>query len=108
MSDDRTTSYTSEPQQRILRLIGVLAGHEITGIAPAEIAKQMGCVASMVTRDMDNLRTAGFAEQVPETGLWRLAPPVVQIALKHMAVLDRTERRLAETRQRYSRGTEAA
>lgn len=95
--------YTNDGQQRILRLVNLLAGHEITGIAPADIARQQGCPASMVTRDLDNLRTAGFAELVPETGRWRLAPQVVQIALAHMAALDRAESRLAETRQRYSR-----
>lgn len=95
--------YTNAAQQRILRLITLLAGHEITGIAPADIARQQDCAASMVTRDLDNLRTAGFAELVPETGRWRLAPQVVQIALAHMTALDRAEARLAETRQRYSR-----
>ena len=50
--------YTNDAQQRILRLITLLAGHEITGIAPADIARQQDCAASMVTRDLDNLRTA--------------------------------------------------
>ena len=95
--------YTNDAQQRILRLLSLLAGHEITGLAPAEIARQQGCPASMVTRDLDNLRTAGFAELVPETGRWRLSPLVVQVALAHMAALERAEARLAETRQRYSR-----
>lgn len=95
--------YTNDAQQRILRLVTLLAGHEITGIAPADVARQMGCAASMVTRDMDNLRSAGFAELVPETGRWRLAPSVVQISLAHMAALERAELRLDETRHRYSR-----
>lgn len=97
------TSYTHEGQQRVLRLVLLLAGHEITGLAPAEIAKQQDCNASAVTRDLANLAEAGFAEQVPETGRWRLAPQVVQIALRHMAALDRADQRLAETRNRFSR-----
>ena len=97
------TDYTNDGQQRILRLVMLLAGNEITGLAPADIGRQQECSASMVTRDLDNLRTAGFAEIVPETQRWRLAPEIVQIALKHMAALDRAEKRLDETRNRYSR-----
>lgn len=97
------SNYTHDGQQRILRLVMLLAGNEITGLAPADIARQQGCTASMVTRDLDNLRTAGFAEQVAETQRWRLAPEVVQIALRHMAAIDRAEQRLAETRNRFTR-----
>lgn len=102
-----SADYTNEAQQRILRLIVLLAGNEITGLAPADIARQQGCSPALVTRDLSNLRTASFAEQVPETARWRLAPEVVQIAIKHMAAIDRAERRLDETKQRYGR-TDAA
>ncbi len=98
------SSYTHDGQQRALSLVLLLAGHEITGLAPAEIAKSQGCTASTVTRDLANLQQAGFAEHVPETGRWRLAPQVVQIALRHMAALDRAQSRLEETRNRFSRG----
>lgn len=97
------SDYTNESQQRILRLLKLLAGNEITGLAPADIARQQGCSAPIVTRDLDNLRTAGLAEKVPETDRWRLAPEIVQIATRHMAALDRAEQRLDETRNRYSR-----
>jgi DNA-binding IclR family transcriptional regulator len=100
---ESTTDYTSDSQQRILKLIVLLAGHEIVGMAPADIARQQGCAASAVTRDLANLRTAGFAELVPETGCWRLSPTVVQIALAHMAALERAAVRLSEIQNRYSR-----
>lgn len=97
------SDYTNEGQQRILRLVMLLAGNEVTGLAPADIARQQGCSAPIVTRDLDNLRTAGFAEQVPETQRWRLSPEVVQIATRHMAALDRAEQSLSATRNRFSR-----
>jgi DNA-binding IclR family transcriptional regulator len=97
------TDYTNEAQQRILRLLLTLAGNEVTGLKPSDIAKLQDCTAPMVTRDLANLREAGLAELVPETDRWRLAPAVVQIAIKHMAALERAETRLAETRNRYSR-----
>ena len=95
--------YTHEGQQRILRLVTLLAGHEITGVAPADIARQQGCNASAVTRDLANLQQAGWAEQVPETGRWRLSPQIVQISVAHAAAMQRAQSRLDETRNRYSR-----
>ena len=97
------TSYTHEGQQRVLALVLLLAGHEITGLAPAEIAKAQGCNASAVTRDLANLQEAGFAEVVPETGRWRLAPQIVQISIRHAAALTRAQARLDEISNRYSR-----
>ena len=95
--------YTNDSQQRILRVIQALAGHEITGVAPAALAREVGCSAACITRDIDNLRTAGLAEEVPETGRWRLGPALVNIALSHMSALDRAEKRLSEVRNRYAR-----
>lgn len=95
--------YVSEPQQRILRLINLLAGHEITGLTPGEIAKGQDCNASQVTRDLANLRAAGFAEQVPETGRWRLSPQIVQISVRHAAALGQARQRLDDITQRFSR-----
>lgn len=100
MSDDR---YISDGQQRVLRLLSVLAGHEITGLTPAEIAKAQACSAPMVTRDLANLRAAGLAEQVPETGRWRLSPHIVQISLRHAAALSQARQRLDDITQRFSR-----
>lgn len=95
--------YTHDGQQRILALVTLLSGHEITGMTPAEIAKAQGCTPSCVTRDLANLRTAGFAETVPETGRWRLSPTVVQISVRYAAALHRAELRISEIRGRYSR-----
>lgn len=97
------SDYTNDSQQRILRLVMLLAGNEVTGVAPADLAKQQNCAAPHVTRDLANLREAGWAEMVPETNRWRLAPQVVQIALAHMAGMDRAEKRMEETRNRFSR-----
>lgn len=102
MSDDK---YSCEPQQRLLRLIRNLAGHEIDGLAPGEIAKLNECAPAQVTRDLANLKQFGWAEQIAATGRWRLGPQIVQIATRHMTALDRAQRRLDETANRYSRST---
>jgi DNA-binding IclR family transcriptional regulator len=104
MSDAHAqTKYLNSSQQRILGLLRCLAGNEMEGLAPGDIAKLNGCSASQVTRDLDNLYTAGLAEQLPNTGRWRLGPQIVQIAMKHMTALDRARKRLDETTNRYSR-----
>lgn len=98
------STYTNEGQQRILALITLLAGHEITGLAPSDIARQQQCNPSLVTRDLDNLKTAGFAEQIPETNRWRLSPQIVQISIRHAQALATAQDRLNEVRSRFSRG----
>ena len=95
--------YAHEGQQRLLKLISLLAGHELTGAAPSELAKAQGCSPSLITRDLANLQLGGFAEHVPETGKWRLSPEIVQIAFKHLTALDLAQKRLDEVRNRFSR-----
>jgi DNA-binding IclR family transcriptional regulator len=97
------SDYTNDAQQRVMRAVLVLAGHEVHGLAPAQIARDMQVSPSVVTRDMANLEAAGWAERVPATGNWRLGPAPVQVALRHMSAMDQAEGRLAEIRQRYSR-----
>ena len=102
MSDD--AKYLNDGQQRLISLIVLLAGHEMTGMAPAQIAKGNQCTPSQVTRDLANLRLQGWAEEVPDTGRWRLGPSIVQIAMRHLSGLDRARTRLDEVSSRYSRG----
>lgn len=99
-----STDYTNDAQQRILRLVMLLAGHELLGLAPARIASELGASASQITRDLQNLKTAGFAEAVQDTGGWRLAPRVVEISVKHGVAMNRAQAKLTEITNRYSRG----
>ena len=101
MSED--AKYLNEAQQRLMQLIVCLSGNEVDGLAPGDIVKLNGTSPSQVTRDLANLKHMGWGEQLPATGRWRLAPGIVQIATRHMTALDRAERRLGETRNRYSR-----
>lgn len=103
MNTTRKTNYDSSSQQRILRMVLVLAGNEFNGLAPAEIAAAMKVGASTITRDLHNLREAGFAEQITDTGRWRLGPKVVQVAIAFSTALNRAETRLREVTQRYTR-----
>jgi DNA-binding IclR family transcriptional regulator len=96
------TRYINAAQQRVLQMLMRLAGHEIEGIAPTELALALRTSASNVTRDLANLREAGMAEPL-ESGRWRLTPRVVQISLAASASFSKAQDRLDEARQRFSR-----
>lgn len=97
-----TTRYINAAQQRVMQMLMRLAGHEIEGIAPNELARALRTSASNVTRDLANLREAGMAEPL-DTGRWRLTPRVVQISVACGAAFARAQDRLDEARQRFSR-----
>jgi len=97
------TAYDSKSQQRVLSIVALLAGNEFHGLLPSEIAKAIHATPSMITRDLHNIREAGFAEQVPETGRWRLGPKLVQIALAFSTSLSRAQARVGEIQNRYTR-----
>ena len=105
------TYFLCDAQQRILTVLMTLAGREVDGVSLTEIAaalaeragKTVQSQRNSVHRDLNNLRHAGLAEQLLDSDRWRLGPRVVQMALAHQRHLERTELKLAEVRQRYSR-----
>ena len=98
----RQTDYTSNCQQRILKVMQALAGHEFAGMAPKELATAVGTTQQNITRDLDNLKTAGVAEPL-DTGRWRLTPKVIQMAVAFQLHLDRAQSRVNEINNRYTR-----
>lgn len=100
MSDGK---YTNEAQQRILRLVIALFGDAVNGYPPSKLAEGLGVAASAITRDLDNLRTAGLAERDEGTGQWRLTPRLPQQAIKVYSAIDAADRRLEEAKNRFTR-----
>lgn len=98
-----STDYINAAQQRLLRVIVLLAGNEFGGLAPSDLAKALDTNPSNITRDLANLKEAGLAEQLSDTGRWRLGPKVVQIAVAFSEHIARTSDRMAEIKQRYTR-----
>lgn len=94
-------NYINAAQQRVLKILMLLAGHEVMGLAPGEIAKTVGTSASNITRDLANLRQAGYAEQL-DNGQWRITPRIGQISLRVLNSLGEARKRLDETTQRFS------
>ena len=95
---------TMQSARKALHVIRALAGHEVNGLAPAEIATAAGLSPSAVTHYRDMLIEEGMVEPVPGiAGRYRLGPRLVQIARAYDAGLQRAQGRLAETEQRFSR-----
>ena len=96
-----TSKYFNESQQRILKVLDLLFGHEITGLAPGEIAKSVDVNASAVTRDLANLAEAGMAEEIGSTGRYRITPRLGSRALATLQTFDRAEKQLGDLKTRF-------
>ena len=96
-----TSKYFNESQQRILKVLDLLFGHEITGLAPGEIAKSVSVNASAVTRDLANLVEAGMAEEVQGSGRYRITPRLGSRALATLQTFDRAEKQLTDLKTRF-------
>lgn len=99
----RQTDYTNAAQQRVIQLILLMFGDVVQGYTPSSLAKQLGCSATVMTRDLDNLRTAGVAEYDESTGRWRLTTRLPQQTIKVWTAIDRAERQLQEAKNRFTR-----
>lgn len=97
------SDYINAAQQRLLKTILLLAGNEFSGLAPSDLAKALKTNPSNVTRDLANLKEAGLAEQLHDTGRWRLGPKLIQIAMSFTDNVARSADRARELQQRYTR-----
>jgi len=98
-----TDRYISNSQQRVLRILVHLGGHEVDGLAPGEISKSLDINPAHVTHDLANLKQAGLAEKLPDTNRWRLTPRIPQIGVAMLNGISRRENKLAETKNRFTR-----
>jgi len=93
--------YINDAQQRVLKTLMLLTGHEVQGLSPGEVAKAIGTSASNVTRDLANLKEAGLAETL-ESGRWRVTPRFGQAALRILNALGEARSRVEEVHQRFT------
>lgn len=90
------------PIRKTCELLRLLAGHELLGLAPGEIAKGLGVSPSWVSITLPAMEAeTGFVERVEGTNRWRLGAPLVRIAFTVSAELGKARRRLEEVEQRY-------
>lgn len=83
-------------------LVRLLAGNELLGLAPGEIAKGLGVGAPWVSNYLPALAAeTGFVERVDGTNRWRLGVPFVRIAMAVTTQLSTAKRQLDEVSNRY-------
>ena len=91
-----------DPIRKVCDLFVLLAGHELLGLSPSEIAKGIDVTASWVSITLPPLAAAtGFVERVDGTNRWRLGVPFVRIAFAVSTELTAAKRRLSEIGDRY-------
>jgi DNA-binding IclR family transcriptional regulator len=89
--------------RKTCELLRLLAGHELLGLAPGEIAKGLGVSPSWVSINLPALEAeTGFVERVDGANRWRLGVPLVRIATTVSTNLNQARRRLDELGQRYA------
>lgn len=104
MSAPADTQYKlAEPIRKTCELFKLLAGHELLGLAPAEIAKGLDVGPSWVSVNLPAIAaTTGFVERVDGTNRWRLGVPFVRISVTVSTNLAQAQRRLDEVSNRYA------
>jgi DNA-binding IclR family transcriptional regulator len=93
---------------KVLSVLDVLLRNFAHGFSPTELVKETGFGASDITRYVNTLEMAGFAERIPETGRIRPSHRMAQFAVQIMSSLDSAEQRIKESRTRLYGGQEAA
>ena len=91
------------PIRKTCELLRLLAGHEVLGLAPGEIAKGLGVQPSWVSVNLPALaEQTGFVERVGGTNRWRLGVPFVRIAFNVSNEHAAAKARLDEVGKRYA------
>jgi DNA-binding IclR family transcriptional regulator len=99
-----STSYISDQVQRTLRVIRFMAGKEISGISPTELAKLANVSASNITRVLANLEAQQFVERLPaDNKRYRLAAALVQLSNTVALNLSQAQLQLQQDQHNYSR-----
>lgn len=64
---------------RCVNLITALAPHIVAGLSVTELTEKAGLPAAVVCRDMESLKTVGWAQKL-ETGRWALTTKPIALA----------------------------
>lgn len=102
MSTLEKTYTLSEPIRKTCDLFRLLAGHEVLGLAPAEIAKGLEVSPSWVSQNLPPMVATGFIERVDGTNRWRLGVAFVRISVTVTTNLNAAKRHLDDISNRYA------
>lgn len=89
--------------RKTCELLRLLAGNELLGLAPGEIAKGLGVSPAWVSRTLPALEAeTGFVERIEGANRWRLGVPLVRISTTVATNLNTARARLDDVSRRYS------
>ena len=92
---------------KVLEVLNVLLRNFAHGFSPKELIEATGYSGTDITRYVNTLETAGFAERIQETGRIRPSHAHARAAVQIMNSLGEAERRLTESKNRLYGGHEA-
>ncbi|BEU96590.1 transcriptional regulator [Acidovorax sp. DW039] len=92
----------ASPIGRVCALFRLLAGHEILGLSPTEIAKGIDVSPSWVSQNLPALATTGYVEMVAGTNRWRLGVQFVRIATTVATNMSKAKQQLEDVSARYA------
>ncbi|WP_198301549.1 IclR family transcriptional regulator [Vitreoscilla filiformis] len=86
---------------KTLRALQALAGHEVHGLSPADLAERLKVAPSWISQVMPALEAEHWVERIPDTGRWRLGVAPVRIGLTAAQHLQRARTELDSLTSRY-------
>lgn len=88
--------------ERALDMLEALAGEALRGLSNKELAEQLRCPPSYVTRTAEALIAKGWVEKDEASGRFRITSRFGRLTARVMGAFDRAEAQLAQTRRNYT------
>jgi DNA-binding IclR family transcriptional regulator len=103
MATEAAAPKLNDAIRKTCELFRLLAGHELLGLAPGEIAKGLNVGAPWVSVNLPAIAAeTGFVERVDGTNRWRLGVPLVRIAFSVSTQYSTAVKKLDEVGKRYA------
>lgn len=91
---------TCQSAAKVFTVLDVLFRDFQHGYTSGDLAKATGLSGSDITRFVNTLMEAGYAERIPDTGRIRVSIAAARKAMQVLQSLDSAENRINETRGR--------
>ncbi|MEC4750031.1 helix-turn-helix domain-containing protein [Methylomicrobium sp. Wu6] len=104
MTTKTRTTQDLKSTLKVLAVMKVLTRNMAHGFSSSELARETGLSASDITRYVNTLENAGFAERIAETGRIRPSIWFAKSSLAMLHSIDQAQERLGEIKQRMNRG----
>lgn len=88
---------------KVLLVLDVLLRNFAHGFSPTELAKETGFSPSDITRYVNTLEQAGFAERIQEAGRIRPSVRFARLAVQILNSMSAAEKKIADLNDRINR-----